>query len=233
MNAVFDPKHRSGIQKGVFTSFILLALAAFVALFIIIGTAYFQFVDSRFPNVGTSIWLANLWGVVSRAHLIIVIVPLVLWKPRLFGFQAGKIFQHYRMLLLLLTINCGVVAGYLLLAGSTPYSGNQWTLTEVVTVPLVEESFWRGLVLTGLMTIFQKLYSAKTSNLLAVLLSGISFGLLHMTNLIAGVDLPFVIIQSLSAVIWGVMYGFARVKTQSIYPAILLHAAMNLVVVLF
>jgi membrane protease YdiL (CAAX protease family) len=47
------------------------------------------------------------------------------------------------------------------------------------------------------------------------------------------VPLAFVAVQALSAAIWGVMYGYARAQTESVYPPMLLHAAMNLVVVLF
>lgn len=43
----------------------------------------------------------------------------------------------------MLVVNCGVVGGYLTLtAGPTPFSGDQWLLTEVVTVPVVEETMW-------------------------------------------------------------------------------------------
>ena len=37
----------------------------------------------------------------------------------------------------------------------------------------------------------------------------------------------------LSAVVWGVMYGYARARTGSVYPPLLLHGAMNLLVVAF
>jgi hypothetical protein len=77
--------------------------------------------------------------VISRVHLLLFIIPLAFWRPRWFRFQIGKIKQHWRMLLIMLVANCGVIAAYLWLTqSSTPYSVNQWLLTEVVTVPLVE-----------------------------------------------------------------------------------------------
>jgi membrane protease YdiL (CAAX protease family) len=216
------------------TLWILAGLLAFVAVFVLVDSAYFKYADARFPNVGTSAWLASLWGVVSRAHLLILIIPLVIWRPRFFGFQIGKIWQHKRMLLIMLLANCGVIAAYLWLTNSsTPYSGNQWLVTEVVTVPLVEEIFWRGLVFSILLLMLRKHYPEKTSSFWAVWLCGLAFGLLHANNLIAGVPLPFVAIQVLNATIWGIVYSYSRAKTESIYPAILLHAAMNLVVILF
>jgi membrane protease YdiL (CAAX protease family) len=221
--------------KRLLNSLLIIAgLLAFVALFVLVDDAYFQFANSRFPSVGASAWLASLWGVISRAHLLILIIPLVVWKPRAFGFQTGTIRQHGGMLLIMLLANCGVIAAYLWLThSSTPYSGNQWLVTEVVTVPLVEEIFWRGLVFSTLLLLLGKLYPANISQTLAVWLSGLAFGLLHANNLIAGVPLQFVAIQVLNATIWGIVYGYARAKTASIYPSIFLHAAMNLVVILF
>jgi membrane protease YdiL (CAAX protease family) len=232
-NYVAAPKSIPGSRRFLFLILIFVGLAAFVAIFLVLDGAYFKFANAWFPNVGTSAWLALLWGVVSRAHLLILLIPLVIWRPRLFGFQAGKIWQQRRMLLTMLLANCGVIAAYLWLTGSTPYSGNQWLITEVIIVPMVEEVFWRGLVFLILVQALHRLYPEKTSNNLAVWLSGLAFGLLHANNLIAGVPIQFVAIQVLNATVWGIMYGYARAKTESIYPPIFLHAAMNFVVVLF
>jgi membrane protease YdiL (CAAX protease family) len=213
---------------------IVAAVLVFSVVFLILDNAYYRFASARFPAVGDSTGLATLWGLVSRAHLIVLAVPLLLWRPRLFGLQVGRISQHWRLLLIMLLANCGVIVVYLWLTQSgTPYSGNQWLLTEVVTVPLVEETMWRGLVFTVLVLVLQKSYAPTASRQMAVWLSGLAFGLLHAGNILAGVPVSFVIIQVLNAVVWGVVYGYARERTDSLYPPILLHAAMNLVVILF
>ena len=146
----------------------------------------------------------------------------------------GQTAKHWRMLLVMLAVNCGVIGAYLWLTrSSTPYSGNQWLLTEAVTVPVVEEMIWRGLVFTALLLLSRKFFSESASQTLAIWLSGLSFGLVHAVNGLAGVPLAFVAVQTLNAMVWGVMYGYARSKTESLFPPMLLHAAMNLVVVLF
>jgi membrane protease YdiL (CAAX protease family) len=212
---------------------IVLALIVFCAGFFLLDGAYYRFANARFPRVGSSTELANLWGVVSRLHLLVFLVPLVLWRPRQLGFQIGKIREHWRMVLIMLTVNCGVVGGYLLLTQSTtPYSGNQWLLTEVIIVPVVEETFWRGIVFAVLLVVLSRLFPAAASQHLTVWLSGLAFGALHAANATVGVPFAFVMLQTLSAAIWGVMYGYARARTESIYPPMLLHAATNLVVVL-
>lgn len=38
--------------------------------------------------------------------------------------------------------------------------------------------------------------------------------------------------RALPGAIWGVLYGYARARTDSIYPPVALYAAMNLVVAL-
>jgi membrane protease YdiL (CAAX protease family) len=212
---------------------IIFELIVFCSMFVITDQGYNRFINQNFPNVGESTRLANIYGLVSRLHLLIPAVLLVLWRPRLFGFQVGRTFQNWKLVLLLLAINCAVIGAYLWLSGGTPYSGNQWLLTEVITVPIVEEIFWRGLVFTVLLAALKKVYPETSAVRWTVALSGIAFGLLHAANILAGVPLQFVALQTLNAVVWGLVYGYARAKTDSIYPPMLLHAAMNLVVVLF
>ena len=215
------------------TLMIILALAAFCALFVFADQSYNRFINQHFPSVGESTTLANVYGLVSRLHLLIPAALLVLWRPRFYGFKVGKISQNWKLILLLLVVNCAVIGAYLWLSGGTPYSGNQWLLTEVVTVPVIEETIWRGLVFAVLYAALKKSRPDPSALRWTVVLSGIAFGLLHAANILAGVPLQFVILQTLNAVVWGLVYGFARARTESIYPPMLLHAAMNLVVVLF
>jgi membrane protease YdiL (CAAX protease family) len=235
MNTLIPARHASSRSKPFLSVFlILIALLAFCALFLIIDQAYFRFISARFPAVGTSFWLAATWGIVSRAPWILILFTFAVLQPRLLGLQVGKMWSRWRFVLSLIIVNCAVVAAFLFLSGgSTPYSGNQWLFTEIVTVPVIEELFWRGLVFSLLFAVLEKSLSKSLSLTLTIWLSGIAFGLLHAGNALAGVPLQFVAIQTLNAVIWGVAYGYARAKTDSVYPSILAHAAMNLVVIAF
>jgi membrane protease YdiL (CAAX protease family) len=207
----------------------LLALG-FALLIVFADRFWLQWMAQLFPNA-----VPNWWGLVSRGHMLLLgLMVLVIWRnPGLFGFQIGKMFQSWKMLLILLVLNCGIVGGYLALSGGSPYSDNEWLLTETVWVPIIEELIWRGVVFTLLFTGLQKFYPERTSSTLAVWIGGVVFGLLHANNLLYGVPLVFVAVQTLNAVVWGVAYSYARAKTESIYPPILLHAAMNFIVVLF
>jgi membrane protease YdiL (CAAX protease family) len=208
---------------------VVAGVGLFALLFVAADQAYFRFADSMFPGVGTSAALASLWGIVSRLHILIPLVAVSFWRPGLLGLRVGSAARHWRMLSLMLLANVSVVAAFILLTGSTPFSGDQWLLTETVTVPVIEELLWRGLVL-GL--VLQLLKHRRGGTRIAVWSTGIAFGVLHLANALTGVPLAFAAIQATSAVAWGVMYGYARTSTDSVYPAIGLHAAMNAVVVL-
>jgi membrane protease YdiL (CAAX protease family) len=142
-------------------------------------------------------------------------------------------WRRWRLVLSTVVVNCGLVAAFLLLAGGTPYSGNQWLITEVVTVPVVEELLWRGLVFSIVAALLRGSVSKPSGSNLTAWLTGIAFGSLHAANALAGVPLQFVAIQTLSAIVWGVLYGYLRARTDSVLPSMLSHAAMNLVVILF
>jgi membrane protease YdiL (CAAX protease family) len=219
--------------SAVGTVGILAALAACTVAFVVLDQAYVRFVDARFPSVGSSASLATLYGVVSRLHLILPLLLVAMWRPRQLGFQLGRTRQHWRLLTILLVANCGIVAGFLLLSGSTtPYSGDQWLVTEVAIVPLVEETMWRGAVLAALLAALLRVQPRAAATTFAVWFSAAAFGLAHGANVLAGVPAGFVAVQVVNAAVWGVAYGYACARTDSIYPPMVLHAAMNLTVVL-
>lgn len=94
-------------------------MVAFTGVFLLVDQSYLRFIDARFPTVGASVWLATLWGVVSRLHWLILTIPLIVWRPRFFGLRFGSTSSHLRTLTTMLLANCGLVAGYLWLSGST------------------------------------------------------------------------------------------------------------------
>ncbi len=219
-------------RRWWFAAGAVVGVVAFALLFLLADQAYFRFANARFPHVGESAGLASLWGVVSRLHVVLPVIAVSAWRPNFVGLHVGRTRERWRMLTWMLLVNCGVVATFILLTGATPYSGNQWLVTEVVIVPVVEELAWRGVVLSTLLLLLTKAGVGDASIHLAVWATGVAFGVLHLGNLFAGVPLGFVIPQAASAVAWGVMYGYARTSTDSVLPPIGLHAAMNLVVVL-
>lgn len=115
---------------------------------------------------------------------------------------------------------------YRLMLGETPFGVNTWFF-EGVVVPLAEEGFFRGILLSMLLWGFGKLYSSTMADWLTIISSTLIFATAHLNNL---GDYPtgFVLFQVGFSTIVGLAFGYTRVKTGSIYPAIVLHALFNL-----
>jgi membrane protease YdiL (CAAX protease family) len=115
---------------------------------------------------------------------------------------------------------------YRLVMGETPFGANTWFF-EGVVVPFAEEGFFRGILLALLLWGFTKIYSSRVAEITAILLSSLIFASAHLNNL---GDYPtgFILFQVSFSIILGLAFGYSRVKTGSIYPAILLHSLFNL-----
>jgi membrane protease YdiL (CAAX protease family) len=157
--------------------------------------------------------------------LFAAFVPAV-WAPKFFGYQLGSIAKHWKMLLGMAVFFVGAPLLYRLIFGATPFGANTWFF-EGVIVPLAEEGFFRGILFSILLWGFGKLYGSNIANRLTLIFSTLIFAAAHLNNL---GDYPtgFILFQVGFSTIVGLSFGYARLKTDSIYPAILLHALFNL-----
>jgi membrane protease YdiL (CAAX protease family) len=83
-----------------------------------------------------------------------------------------------------------------------------------------EEVAFRGVILS----LFLTRYSKPTS----VVIAALSFGMLHLTNLTTGQELALVLGQAVWATILGLFYGVVVLKSNSLWPAMLVHYLGNL-----
>jgi membrane protease YdiL (CAAX protease family) len=164
--------------------------------------------------------------IVSDAVFLFVGFMPVIWAPRFFGYQAGSITKHWKMLLGMAVFFTGAPLLYRLFLGETPFGANTWFF-EGVVVPLAEESCFRGVLLSMLLFGFGKLYPSRSSDWLTIILSTVIFASAHLNNL-GHYPTGFILFQVGFSTIVGLAFGYTRVKTGSIYPAIILHALFNL-----
>lgn len=80
-------------------------------------------------------------------------------------------------------------------------------ISSVIAAPIAEELFYRGVVLKQ---------TARVSARFGIIFSGVMFGLMH------GNPYQFVMATSL-----GIYFGYITVKTDSLVPSIICHAAVN------
>jgi len=167
-----------------------------------------------------------VYDILSDAVWLFVALIVAAWNPRFFGYQFGEINKHKKMLALLAAFFVLTPIIYRLSAGNTPFSTNTWFF-EGIVVPVAEEGFFRGIILSMMLNGFSKIYSLRKTEIIAIIISALSFAVLHLAN-IGSYPTQFVIFQVCYSIIFGLLFGYSRVKTRSIYPAIVLHALLNL-----
>lgn len=178
-------------------------------------------ISAQFPHVHS-----NINDIFSDVVYLFVAFMPVIWASKFFGYQFGSISKHWKMLLGMTVFFVGAPLLYRIILGETPFGANTWFF-EGVVVPLAEEGFFRGILLSMLLWGFGKLYQATTADWLAIIFSTLIFSTAHLNNL-GHYPTGFILFQVGFSTIVGLAFGYTRTKTESIYPAIILHALFNL-----
>ena len=105
------------------------------------------------------------------------------------------------------------------LSGELPPKSSSWW----ISLPSVlEEVAFRGVILS--------LFLSKYSERPAILFAALGFGAMHLLNLASGRELVWVLGQVVWAAILGVFYGVVVLKSNSLWPAMVVHYLGNLFV---
>jgi membrane protease YdiL (CAAX protease family) len=114
----------------------------------------------------------------------------------------------------------GLIAAFSVVQGAA--ETDPWRLLGWLAVSLAigfgEEGVFRGLI----MAVF-----GPDRPRLAVAVSSILFGALHLSGLLAPIDYRYVLTQAVAAGCLGLVLGSARLLAGSIWPAILAHGALD------
>ncbi len=180
-------------------------------------------------------WLV-LFANHSAMLLVSVVVMALATRGDLarFGFRAPSDLQMRQYVLW----GLGIGMASTLIAAAAP--GKESTvsreLTFVQTIVFIwfwasicEEVFVRGLIQTALTPLASHGFLLAGLRLSApVLIGGLFFGLMHLTQVSMGADLGKAIVVVLFAIALGVVAGYYREVTGSLVPAIVVHAFANI-----
>lgn len=213
-----------GSIKAVMTVAALFAACAASLAVAFLNQPYFQFVNGVLGVEGE-----DARGVLFSSWLLLIGLPIVAVHPRAFGLALGSVAEHWRLVVATVAAAVAVTAAIILTVRPVPYSDASWFI-EIVDVPVTEELVFRGVLLTVLLAVLRRLHAPGRAAALAIVFDGLAFGLAHAANATA-LDPGFVASQVTFAVVLGTGCAFLMARTGSLYPAILLHAAVNAVVV--
>jgi membrane protease YdiL (CAAX protease family) len=206
-----------------------------ISVLAVIGTLAFAIANSAWadwiqPRLATSSDLVN--GLAFSAFpLVVGAVVVAFGGPRRFGIQLGTTLDRWRLVLLLTLAMSAFAAAALTLVGSNPFRGAN-AIVQAVAVPLSEELIFRGVLFTLVLAALRRVHGPGRALWLAVWISGVAFGIGHLNNL-GSYDATFVVAQAAYASVLGVAGGWLRAATSSILPPVLMHAAVNLVALVY
>ena len=219
------PRERLGAPATLGLTLLTLVLACGAGMLVALANGpYFDFVNGF---VGARETVAR--GLLFSSWFLIVGGLFVVRDPAAYGFRLGEIRRQWRVVAAVVAAAAVVTALLLTLTGRTPYSDASLFI-ETVDVPFAEELVFRGVLLTVLLIALGRLHDADTAVVLAVLFDGLAFGLAHLANA-GSIEVGFVLSQAVFASALGVGCAYLMVRTKSVYPAMLLHAVVNGVVV--
>ena len=95
-----------------------------------------------------------------------------------------------------------------------------------ILIGIAEEGLFRGVIQELFMDIFGR--DTRKGVFLSIICAGSLFGLNHFQNLLAGVTLPMVLIQVISSMAAGLMFGAVAFRSgRSIWPMVMIHALVD------
>jgi membrane protease YdiL (CAAX protease family) len=192
---------------------VVLATAAFPALFVF-GRLLDRFV--RLPGLGPGVLGRDL---VAELALLLVTIAIVAWAGwwRPTGL-VGAWEQRWW------TVLPAVWLAVMLLPGlpALLQHGRLAPLPQVVAlaamVGFCEETLTRGVMLYGL---------SRYGPLIAGLVSAAIFGAFHAFNYFDGVPVSFIVAQTITAALVGLMFAGLRLRMFAIWPTIVAHAMVD------
>lgn len=171
-----------------------------------------------------------------RAVVIFAVTYLFMGKEKVSfstkGF--GYAFRFLRRYLILMTIIAAITAvitvlQYVVLGTGAPYQLISFInmLIMGLCVGIVEEFIFRGLIFGGLL---QKLGNSKKSIILAAVISGLLFGVLHvLSDILAGEVTTIEAVttagfKTIQCAIFGVILAFVYYKTRNLFAVAAVHS---------
>ena len=144
----------------------------------------------------------------------------------MFQFSVTKAVVIFSLPAILISLNNFPISAYLngRYAGNMPNTLAYLFAFECMGVGLFEEIIFRGLLL---MVLIQYLPKTKKGNLIAVILSSVLFGLIHIFNIFYGGAFDSTVLQVSYSFLMGMMWAIIYLKTRNIWIVMVLHATYN------
>ena len=188
-------------------AFSLICIGAYVVLF------------SAADNISSIIGIKSvLTASISLAFCVFLLIFIMrgdfAGKFGLRGFE-GSVVRYLFFIPLLALASCNLWNGAELSMSTTETA---LFVVKMLCVGFIEEILFRGFLFNAL---------TKDNKKLAVLISSLTFGAGHLVNLFNGVDFLSTVLQICYAAAIGFLFTIIFMRSKSLWPCIITHAAIN------
>ncbi len=151
-------------------------------------------------------------------------ILLTVWSPLASGLRLAETRKRWRTVAVFTVGMVGTATGVMLFL-KTPFY--QQSAAMYLTVPLYEELLFRGFLFAVIVAAFPASFRAGRIQVsVATLVTGVAFGLWHL----GGVRLPedgFFWFQVFYTTVAGMMLGYSRDRTGSLWSGFVIHFVVN------
>ncbi len=201
----------------VFLLFVFLDLSIFLSLQ---SSDYAAFIGKFFFSANDN----YLYYSIFYSYPVVLGIILTCFNPRFFGWTTGKIREEWKLSLQATLIILLPIFSFLQFAPPTPFHGMSWQV--FILAPVGEEAIFRGAFFTAIFTILGRFHkNENTVALLTILFSALCFGAWHIPNFT--VQPEFTLFQIFYTTLIGIILGFVRYRTHSIYVGVFIHTMIN------
>lgn len=156
------------------------------------------------------------WQFVGACLFLAAVVMVFSWND--IGFDPPRPLRSLR-LLWLPAIYLGLFLALALVLGLPPATVTGFILLNTLLVGISEETMFRGILFAGLRSKF-RIWPA-------IWITTVIFGAVHVFNVLFTGQLMLAAAQAVAAFMSGTMFMAIRIRTNSLIPVILLHAAWD------
>lgn len=184
-------------------------------------------------------------NIILKSYILILslLSILIINKGSLknYGFNTAKNINYFKMSLISIGITFGsLIIGAVIFIGilnnifpteNTQFLSKPNSIIELIITIWIWSSICEEVLVRGLMQSFMtNLKSIKVFRLsLPVIISGLFFGSMHLSNLFLGTNVWFVCFTVFLTSTIGILAAFYREKSKSLIPPILIHMIANVI----
>lgn len=211
------------MKKRYFQTSLLLLVSVKISIIIAVLNSYVaNFIWKKYyPFQGL-----NAYHTLFYSYPLIIGLLLTFYDPRNYGLLPANTVKYWRICLMWFLIIIIPILTYLKNVSSTPFHGMSWQV--FIMAPIGEELIFRGAFFTWIQETLTDIFDEENENLILILtivFSALAFGAWHIPNIMVAPS--YTISQISYTTILGIIFGYLRYKTESIYICIFIHCVIN------